>query len=203
MQNSLNDFRSALFAADFQLAENIGLDQIQQLGEKADWLNELGILFLMKGDLPEALRFFDRAIQADPNFIEAQFNATIILSDLGFYDEAAIRFQDACQREGVILARKHYDMCLFYQSVGKFQEAIEEILKAIHLIKNHDYYIELTRIYIELQKFNEALQSINEAIILNPQSTIAQNLKHQCEQTLDQYLANRNSGKEFESKIMQ
>ena len=117
MQNSLNDFRAALFAADFQLAENIGLSQLQQIGEKADWLNELGILYLMKGDLPEALRFFDRAILVDANFIEAQFNASIILSDLGFYDEASQRFKDACQREGILLAQKHYDMCLFYQSV--------------------------------------------------------------------------------------
>lgn len=103
VQNSLNDFRSALFAGDFYLAENIGLVQIQQNGEKAEWLNELGILYLMKGDLPEALRFFDRAVAADLNFIEAQFNASIILSDLGFYDEASARFAEACKREGLCL----------------------------------------------------------------------------------------------------
>ena len=125
VQNSLNDFRSALFAGDFYLAENIGLTQVQQNGEKADWLNELGVLYLMKGDLPEALRFFDRAILSDANFIEAQFNAAIILSDLGFYEEATSRFSEACSREGVLLAQKHYDMSLFYQSVRRLPEAEE------------------------------------------------------------------------------
>ena len=130
MQNSLNDFRSALFAGDFYLAENIGLVQIQQNGEKPDWLNELGVLHLMKGELPEALRYFDRAKASDINFIEAQFNAAIILSDLGFYEEAASRFAEACKREGVLLAQKHFDMSLFYQSVRRLLEAEEELKKA-------------------------------------------------------------------------
>ena len=203
MQNSLNDFRAALFAADFQLAENIGLSQLQQIGEKADWLNELGILYLMKGDLPEALRFFDRAILADANFIEAQFNASIILSDLGFYDEATQRFKDACQREGILLAQKHYDMCLFYQSVRKYPEAIEEIQKSLQQCKSHDYFIELARIYIELQNFTEALKYLNEALILDSQSSIALNLKSQCEQSQEHFLTNYTSSKNIEDKIMQ
>lgn len=203
MQNSLNDFRAALFAADFQLAENIGLSQLQQIGEKADWLNELGILYLMKGDLPEALRFFDRAILADANFIEAQFNASIILSDLGFYDEASQRFKDACQREGILLAQKHYDMCLFYQSVRKYPEAIEEIQKSLLQCKSHDYFIELARIYIELQNFTEALKYLNEALILDSQSSIALNLKSQCEQSQEHFLTNYTSSKNIENKIMQ
>lgn len=203
MQNSLNDFRAALFAADFQLAESIGLNQIQQVGEKAEWLNELGILNLMKGDLPEALRFFDRALLADANYIEAQFNASIILSDLGFYDEAALRFKDACQREGSLLAQKHYDMCLFYQSMRRFPEAIVEIEKALELCRNHDYYIELSRIFIELQKFDEALKSLAEALLLDPNSVLATNLKSQCEQSREQYLANYSSSKIVENKIMQ
>ena len=202
VQNSLNDFRSALFAGDFYLAENIGLVQIQQNGEKADWLNELGILYLMKGDLPEALRFFDRAVASDSNFIEAQFNASIILSDLGFYDEAATRFADACKREGTLLAQKHYDMFLFYQSVRRFSEAEEEIKKAIALYQNTDYIIELARNYLELQKYDEALEQINHILTIDPNHPIAINLKSQCMQSKENFITNPNSAKDIESKLL-
>ena len=202
VQNSLNDFRSALFAGDFYLAENIGLVQIQQNGEKPDWLNEMGILYLMKGDLPEALRFFDRAVASDGNFIEAQFNASIILSDLGFYEEAASRFADACKREGTLLAQKHYDMFLFYQSVRRFSEAENEIKKAIALYQNAEYIIELARIYLELQKYDEALEQIDYALILDPQNLQAINLKSQCMQSKENFITNPNSVNDSENKLL-
>ncbi len=189
MQNSLNDFKSALFAGDFNLAENIGLVQIQQNGEKADWLNEMGLLYLMKGDLPEALRHFDRAIAADHFYIEAQFNAAIILSDLGFYEEASQRFADACRHEGVLLAQKHYDMAQFYLSMRKLESAEEELRKAITLHNCSDFYVELTRIYIEQKKFDEALVEIETAISLNLNNPIAENLRSQCLQAKDNFLS--------------
>ena len=201
MQNSLNDFRSALFAGDFYLAENIGLVQIQQNGEKPDWLNELGVLHLMKGELPEALRYFDRAIASDINFIEAQFNAAIILSDLGFYEEAASRFAEACKREGVLLAQKHFDMSLFYQSVRRLLEAEEELKKAIALFCTIDYLHELARVYLEMQKFEEAFTQIENALLLEPNNSISLNLKEQCQKSKENLLSHIKSSNEFENKL--
>lgn len=201
VQNSLNDFRSALFAGDFYLAENIGLVQIQQNGEKPDWLNELGILYLMKGDLPEALRFFDRAVLSDVNFIEAQFNAAIILSDLGFYEEASSRFAEACKREGVLLAQKHYDMFLFYQSVRRLPEAEEELKKAIALYRSIDYLLDLARIYSEMQKYEDALEQIGFALSMEPDSVTALNLRSQYLQSKENFKSNLQSGNELENKL--
>lgn len=201
MQNSLNDFRSALFAGDFYLAESIGFVQIQQNGEKPDWLNELGILYLMKGDLPESLRFFDKAIAADANFIDAQFNAAIILSDLGFYEEASTRFADACKREGVLLAQKHYDMSLFYQSVRRFPEAEDELKKAIAMFCSIDYLLELARIYSEMQKFEEALEQIKIVLSMDPGNMIALNLQGQCLQSKENFISNPPSSNEHENEI--
>ncbi|KAB8033195.1 tetratricopeptide repeat protein [Fluviispira multicolorata] len=189
MQNSLNDFKSALFAGDFNLAENIGLVQIQQNGEKADWLNEMGLLYLMKGDLTEALRLFDRAIAADNFYIEAQFNAAIILSDLGFYEEASQRFAEACKHEGVLLAQKHYDMAQFYLSMRKLDLAEDELRKAIALYNSSDFYVELTRIYIEQKKFDEAIVEIDTALSLNLNNSVAENLRSQCLQAKDNFLS--------------
>jgi tetratricopeptide (TPR) repeat protein len=202
VQNSLNDFRSALFAGDFYLAENIGLVQIQQNGEKPDWLNELGILYLMKGDLPEALRFFDRAVVSDANFIEAQFNAAIILSDLGFYEEASSRFAEACKREGVLLAQKHYDMSLFYQSVRRLPEAEEELKKAIAMYRSIDYLLELARVYCEMQKHENALEQILFALAMEPTNTAALNLQTQCLQSKENFISNPPSSNELENKIL-
>ncbi len=202
MQNSLNDFRSALFAGDFYLAENIGLVQIQQNGEKPEWLNELGILYLMKGDLPEALRFFDRAVASDANFIEAQFNASIILSDLGFYEEATTRFAEACKREGVLLAQKHYDMALFYQSVRRLPEAEEELKKAIVLHRSIDNLLELARVYSEMQKYENALEQISYALFIDPNNIASLNLQSQCLHSKENFISNTHSSNELENKIL-
>lgn len=183
MQNSLNDFRSALFAGDFNLAENIGLVQIQQLGETSQWMNELGLLYLMKGDLPEALRYFDRAVEIDSHFIEAQLNAAIILSDLGFYEEASERFAKASQNEGVILAQKYFEMGLFFISMLKYSEAEIEFKKAIALHRSAEYFIELARLYIEQENFSEALFHLDNALMEDSKNTIAESLKGQCQKS--------------------
>ena len=92
---------------------------------------------------------------------------------------------------------------MFYQSVRKYPEAIEEIQKSLQQCKSHDYFIELARIYIELQNFTEALKYLNEALILDSQSSIALNLKSQCEQSQEHFLTNYTSSKNIENKIMQ
>lgn len=202
VQNSLNDFRSALFAGDFYLAENIGLVQIQQNGEKPEWLNELGILYLMKGDLPEALRFFDRAVLSDANCIEAQFNATIILSDLGFYDEASERFTEACKREGVLLAQKHFDMFLFYQSVRRLSEAEEELKKAISYYNSIDYILELARLYADLQKLDEALEQIRVALSIDPNNVLALNFQSKYLQSKEHFSESLKINKEINKVLL-
>lgn len=182
MQNAMNNFKSALFAGDFYLAENIGLIQIQKQGECPHWLNELGILYLIKGELPEALRFFDRAIASDSNFIEAQFNAAILLGDLGFYEEAGSRFLEACKQEGSLLAEKHFDMSLFYQSVRRFCEAEEALQKAFSLHPSFHYVLSLARLYLEQEKYHEAFEEIEKVLANDPHNTEAQNLRDQCVQ---------------------
>ena len=201
MQNSLNDFKAALFSGNFHQAETIGLSYLQQNGDKAEWLNEIGILYLMKGDLPEALRFFDRAMNADANFIEAQFNAAIILSDLGFYEEASGRFAEACQKEGALLAKKHFDMALFYLSVRQTDAAEEELKKAITQHQDIEYFIELARLYIDVQKYDESLKQIDLALAINPENLFALNFKEQCLQYRENYLANFHTCHDHQIKI--
>lgn len=101
-----------------------------------------------------------------------------------------------------MLAQKHFDMALFYQSVRRFSEAEEELKKAIELHKSCDFYLELARIYFEQQKYTEALQEINKALSIDPQNQSAHNLQAQCLQSQENFISSPLSGKTEENKII-
>ena len=58
--------------------------------------NNLGIALAMGGDLPAAEDEFDKAIQLDPTFVDAQYGLGTVLLRQGKYSEAATRFGRRC-----------------------------------------------------------------------------------------------------------
>ncbi|WP_397602093.1 hypothetical protein, partial [Silvanigrella sp.] len=76
------------------------------------------------------------------------------------------------------------------------------IKKAIALYQNTDYIIELARNHLELQKYDEALEQINHILTIDPNHTIAINLKSQCMQSKENFITNPISGKDMESKLL-
>jgi tetratricopeptide (TPR) repeat protein len=89
------EFAVAYASGDFDGAEQLIVEALAERPDDAGWLNQLGLLYFAQGQYADALAAFDRAICADPHYIEPLLNGAIVLSDLGYYDEATQRFEAA------------------------------------------------------------------------------------------------------------
>ncbi len=86
-------------------------------------LNGLGSLAGSKGDFNEAIAYYRKAIEADPDYVEARTNLGVTLIRVGRADEAIGVLQESLRRCGNC-AEIHYDMGVAYFSKGRLAEAI-------------------------------------------------------------------------------
>lgn len=95
MEMRLQEFSVAYGSGDFENAEQLVVEALADQPDDARWLNRLGLVYMAQGQYSDALAAFDRSVCADPHFLEPLLNGAIVLSDLGFYDEATSRFDAA------------------------------------------------------------------------------------------------------------
>ncbi len=95
MDMRVQEYTVAYGSGDFESAEQLVVEALADRPDDARWLNRLGLLYMAQGQYSDALAAFDRAVCADPHFLEPLLNGAIVLSDLGFYDDATSRFDAA------------------------------------------------------------------------------------------------------------
>lgn len=200
MHDMRNDFRVALHSGDYEQAERLANNQLALLGESSLWLNEMGMLLLAQGRYAEALLHFDRAAAADSNNIEAILNGSIVLADLGFYDEAASRFDAARAIEGNsgtepparefslaqghtttnTLAQKTLEIAKIYKQLGELVRAEEEIRKSISIHESAAAFIELARLHLAKNEGERALDTLENARRIEPMNAEIHVVAAQC-----------------------
>jgi tetratricopeptide (TPR) repeat protein len=95
MDMKVQEFTVAYASGDFENAEQLVIEALADSPDEPRWLNRLGLLYLAQGQFSDALAAFDRAVCADPHFLEPLLNGAIVLCDLGYYEEANVRFDAA------------------------------------------------------------------------------------------------------------
>jgi len=98
--------------------------------------NKLGIVFLKRNLFDEAVREFRKAIEIDPEYIEAYNNLGYTLLKQELYEEAIDTFVKGIKKDGNY-ADLHHNLGYAYFSIDKYGEAIREINNAIEI--NEDY----------------------------------------------------------------
>ncbi len=153
---------------------------IQEKPTYADVLNKLGFIENLKGNLEEAVKYFQRAITINPRYTEASLNLAITYNELGEFKKAeevmAMAAQIARDKKGKLdhfvagkLANEHYRIGNIYLDFGLYDDAIEEYRKALEL------YPELPDVHTKLGvalrnkgEFEEAIVHFNKAKEINP-----------------------------------
>lgn len=200
MHDMRNDFRVALCSGDYEQAERLATNQLALLGESSLWLNEMGILLVSQGRLAEALLHFDRSAAADNSNLEAILNGAIVLADLGFYEEASVRFDAARAIEShaedgqpptakplvqgkttsLTLAEKALESAKIYRQLKDLAASEEGVRKSISISETSAAYTELARIFIEQDNHEKALEALNNAQRLDPSASEPLVLAAQC-----------------------
>ena len=102
----------------------------------------LGTVYYNKGKFNKAIRAFKRALELDPSFTDASVGLSILLNDLGRYEEGREVFADAKEvlkrqnNDPVInqqLAKKHEELGDLYTRYERYDEALEQFYKMLNL----------------------------------------------------------------------
>lgn len=113
-------------------AEDLCLQILADQPLNADALNLLGLLYRQVGDRNKAKRWLQRAIEADPNYVEAHSNLATVLREQELWQEALEQFDQALQiNPDHVLTL--YNLGLLHQQQHRLPEAMECYQKVIQL----------------------------------------------------------------------
>ena len=163
----------------FDAAEKLLKSTLAAHGSLANIHNLLGVTYHKQSRLAEAIREFKKALVANSQFTEAALNLSVILCDVGHYDEARGVFEQALghvrpgQRVPDLvlgrIANHHVTAARAYEQSNMTQDAITEYRKALAIYPNMaDVRIDLGRLYLRSGQPDKAFHEFSEILNRTP-----------------------------------
>ncbi|MGE0528572.1 MAG: tetratricopeptide repeat protein [Bdellovibrionales bacterium] len=160
----------------YSLAEPILNQLILKNAKSPDVFHMLGTIYYDQGKFNKAIRAFRRALELEPTFTDASVGLSIILNDIGKYEEGRKVFDEA--RE--MLARqtsnddpyinekfsiKHDELGEMYFHHGRFKEALEQYFKALALSSRRpELTMKVVECFMRLQEPERALKELRSLV---------------------------------------
>lgn len=173
---------------EYPLAEPI-LNQLVLKGvQRPEVFHMLGTIYYDQGKFNKAIRSFRRALEINPGFTDSSVGLSIILNDLGRYEEGQKVFEEARammslrsnKNESYInekFANKHIELADLYFQHQRYNSAIEEYNKSAALMpENLEVKIKLVDVYVAQNDTALAIKELRNIVRDNP-AFIAARLK--------------------------
>lgn len=137
----LKEAREAFIHGNYKIAEPL-LNQLVMSGTRhPEVFQMLATMAYDKGQFNKAIKTFKRALEIDPTYTDASVGLSIILNDLGRYEEGRKIFEEAQslldKRKGQAdpyidekLASKHEELADLYFQYQRYSESLEQLFKA-------------------------------------------------------------------------
>ena len=138
----LDTARDLFHTGEYKQAEPILQQALLKNNRDPELFYLLGCVYHDQGKFTKAIKAFRRALELDPAFADASVSLSIILNDLGKYEEGRRVFEEAQmaltekrrKSDPLIEARivnKHLELAELYGQAGRNTEAVEQIYKAL------------------------------------------------------------------------
>jgi Flp pilus assembly protein TadD len=151
---------------------NIGYDDFQRIEVPAvQYLNDgmRGIQLFEKGRLDEALVEFQKAITAQPDYVEGHVSIAVIQIEKGLLDQALPHLQRALQLDPNSWF-VHANLGIIAERTGRREQAIDHFLRAVELNPQHPTTrMNLGQALAESGKLEDALMQFRTAVDLAPE----------------------------------
>jgi tetratricopeptide (TPR) repeat protein len=136
--------------------------------------NNLGLVFLQKGQVDQAIAKFQKALEINSSYGEARSNLGLALFQKGRLDEAIMNYQKALEMNPKSFVT-HDDLGTALFQKGQVGEAIVQYKLALE-IKPNDEEIRsnLGAVLLQEGKLDEAIKQLQEALRLKPDFSPAQ-----------------------------
>lgn len=179
----IEEARSAFIEGDYATAEPI-LNQPTLLNSKnPEVLQMLATIYYDQGKFNKAISTFKRALEIEPGYTDAAVGLSIILNDIGRYDDAKKIFEEAKAQldakkqinEPNInekFAAKHAELADMYLQFKRFEESAEQYLKAVSLsTKKLELNLRLAECYVQAGQKDRAIRELKAMLQADPRLT--------------------------------
>jgi len=160
--------RNKVWENDFTLWD----DAVRKSPHKARPYDRCGIFYYKQGNLPQALRAFNKAIAINPNYDSAYNNRGLIYYNQGHWPQALSDYHKAIAINPKYPA--YFNLGLIHNKQGYFTQALWDYSKEIEVTPGQpEPFINRGNIYTREGNFPQAIADYNRAIEINPQSAEA------------------------------
>ncbi|MDG0814821.1 tetratricopeptide repeat protein [Bdellovibrio svalbardensis] len=181
MMNSITDdmlseARGNFINGNYKMAEPILNQMLLQNTRNPEVYQMLATIFYDKGQFSKAIKTFRRALEIDPTYTDASVGLSIILNDLGKYDEGKQVFLDAQaqldkksgKQDPFVdekLASKHEELADLYYQYKRYNEALEQLLKAQKLSgRKAEITLRVSEVNVQLGHTERAIKDLKALI---------------------------------------
>ncbi|NOZ86828.1 MAG: tetratricopeptide repeat protein [Deltaproteobacteria bacterium] len=164
--------RKLFEAGDYQEAEKLLAECVQNKIGFADIYNMLGIIYHQQGRLVDARDSFEKALEINPNYVEASLHLSITLADLGLSEQAE-KVMDSVARKAVEkggsldpvsranIANMHADLAQAYLAGSCLEDALNEYDKALKICPDFvDLRTKRAVLLMDMGKSEQALEEL-------------------------------------------
>lgn len=172
----LSEARGYFINGNYKMAEPILNQMLLQNTRNPEVFQMLATIFYDKGQFSKAIKTFRRALEIDPTYTDASVGLSIILNDLGKYDEGKQVFLDAQvqlekksgKQDPFVdekLASKHEELADLYYQYKRYKEALEQLLKAQKLTsRKAEVTLRIAEVYVQLGQTERAIKDLKALI---------------------------------------
>lgn len=144
----------------------------------------LASIYYDQGKFKRAIKTFRRALEIDPGYTDASIGLSIILNDIGKYDEAKQVFEEAREyldkKKSKLdsfaeekISQKHFELGEMYANYRMYKEAIEQLRAALRFSPgNAEIVVRIADAYVASKQAEKAvsflLEHLNDYPSANP-----------------------------------
>jgi tetratricopeptide (TPR) repeat protein len=182
----LDSARQKFINGDYAHAEPM-LHQLLMINNRIPEVFQiLGTIYYDKGQFSKAIKHFQRALEIDPTYTDASVGLSLILNDLGRYEEGKQIFQSAQraldeakkrQADPYIeekLAKQHLQLGDMYFQYERFGEALEQFHKSFVLNQKPEIKLKIIECYVKKGETDKAVRELKVFVKEQPQNSRAQ-----------------------------
>ncbi|MBK9322135.1 MAG: tetratricopeptide repeat protein [Bdellovibrionaceae bacterium] len=175
-EDMLSEAREYFIDGNYRMVEPILQQMLLQSTRNPEVYQMLATIYYDKGQFSKAIKTFKRALEIDPTYTDASVGLSIILNDLGKYDEGKQVFVDAQnlleKRTGKNdpfidekLSSKHEELADLYFQYKRFNEALEQLLKAQKLSsRKAEITMRIAEVHVQLGQSDRAIKDLRSLI---------------------------------------
>lgn len=180
-EEMLEEAKREFINGNYKVAEPMLNQMILRNSRNPEIFQMLATIFYDKGQFNKAIKTFRRALEIDPTYTDASVGLSIILNDLGRYEEGKQIFEEAKslldKRKGQSdpwleekLAAKHEELADLYFQYQRYNESLEQLLKALRLSsRKTEITMRVAECFVKLDEGERAVKELKNLIKDYPQ----------------------------------